>query len=62
VGLDCLFKVVGLPWLHYITSLADVTMVTQACKSPYSRNDIKALLASGMTYLSISFETTCRIL
>jgi hypothetical protein len=35
-GLE-LFSIVGLPWLHHIPSLADVTMETKACTVLYGK-------------------------
>jgi hypothetical protein len=56
VDLNCLRSTFGLPWLHHVQSLAEVTMVTKACSLLYGKNDLKALLASGIRNLWISFE------
>jgi hypothetical protein len=52
-GIVC---IVGLPWLHCIQSLPDVTLVTKACNLLWSRNNLKTLLALGVKHLWISFE------
>jgi hypothetical protein len=38
-GIVC---IVGLPWLHHIQCLADVSMLTKACNLMWGKNDIKA--------------------
>jgi hypothetical protein len=44
-GIVC---ILGLLWLHHIQSLFDVTMAANACNLLQGKNDIKALLASGI--------------
>jgi hypothetical protein len=41
-GLGCLHC--GLPWLHNIQSLADVTIVTKACILLWVKNEMNAVM------------------
>jgi hypothetical protein len=50
-----------LPRLIHIPSLADVTMVTKVCTLLWGKNDLKALLASGIKDLWIYFDPIGRL-